>query len=138
MDDCLIMFLLMTDDTTTLHHSCKDDAPAADQPLTKRQKVDGYQAPPTLEILRVPLLLPSHALLGIARDGGPDGDGFIQTLETIVGISKYVGQDIPPIQVVIKQRCLQHTNIHSRTYVSHHRFSDSLVFGGQPTFRESA
>ena len=62
--------------TTTLHHSHKDDAPTADQPPTKRQKLDGHQAPATLEIVRAPLLPPSHALLGITRDGGPDGDGF--------------------------------------------------------------
>jgi hypothetical protein len=100
----------MTDDTTTLHHSREDDTPAADQPPTKRQKLDNRQAPATSEIVRAPLLPPSHGLLGITRDGGADGDGFTQMLETDVGISEYVGRDIPPIQAVIKQRCLQRTS----------------------------
>ena len=96
----------MTDDTTTLHRSREDDTPAADQPPTKRLKIDGHQAPATSEVVKAPLLPPSHALLGITRDEGPDGDGFTQMLETDVGISEYVGRDIPPIQAVIKQRCL--------------------------------
>jgi hypothetical protein len=31
-------------------------------------------------------------------------------LETDVGISEYVGRDIPPVQGVIKQRCARFSN----------------------------
>jgi len=91
-------------DTTTLHRLREDDTPATDHPPTKRQKIDDH-VPTTSEVVKAPLLPPSHALLGITRDGEPDGDGFTQMLETDVGISEYVGRDIPPIQAVIKQRC---------------------------------
>ena len=95
----------MTDiDTATLHRPRGGDAPAADQPPTKRQKLDDNQALTTSEVVKAPLLPQSHALLGITRGGEPDRDGFTQMLETDVGISEYVGRDIPPIQAVIKQR----------------------------------
>lgn len=95
----------MTDiDTATLHRPRGGDAPVADQPPTKRQKLDDNQALTTSEVVKAPLLPPSHALLGITRGGEPDRDGFTQMLETDVGISEYVGRDIPPIQAVIKQR----------------------------------
>jgi len=96
-------------DTTTLHRPREGDTPAADQPPTKRQKLDDDKAQNPSEVVKAPLLPPSHALLGITR-GKPDGDGFTQMLETDVGISEYVGQDIPPIQAVIKQRCAQYFN----------------------------
>ena len=97
----------MTDtDTTILHRSRDDDAPAADHPPTKRQRLDDHQVPTTSEVVKAPLLPPSHALLGITKDGEPDGNGFTQMLETDVGISEYVGRDIPSIQAVIKQRCV--------------------------------
>ena len=92
-------------DATTLHRLREDDTPATDQPPTKRQKFDDHQVPTTAEVVKTPLLPPSHALLGITRDGEPDKDGFTQMLETDVGISEYIGRDIPPIQAVIKQRC---------------------------------
>jgi len=92
-------------DTTTLHRLREGDTPATDQPPTKRQKLGDDQALATSEVVKAPLLPPSHALLGITRGGEPDGDGFTQMLETDVGISEYVGRDIPPIQAVIKQRC---------------------------------
>ena len=95
-------------DTTNLHHPREDDTPTAGQPPTKKQKLDDHQAQNPSEVMKVPLLPPSHALLGITRDGGPDGDGFTQMLETDVGISEYVGRDIPPIHAVIKQRCAWH------------------------------
>lgn len=95
----------MTDtDTTIFPRPREGDAPAADQPPTKRQKLDVHQTQSSSEVVMAPLLPPSHALLGITRDGEPGGDGFTQMLETDVGISEYVGRDIPPIQAVIKQR----------------------------------
>ena len=97
-------------DTTTLGHPREDDIPATDQPPTKRQKLDDPQTQISSEVAKVPLLPPSHALLGITRDGGPDGDGFTQMLETDVGISEYVGRDIPPIHAVIKQRYARYFN----------------------------
>ena len=97
-------------DTTTLHRLREEDPPAADQPPTKRPKLDNHQAQNPSEVVKAPLLPPSHALLGITKDGEPDGDGFMQMLETDVGISEYVGRDIPPIQAVIKQRCAHYFN----------------------------
>lgn len=94
----------MTDDTASLHHPRDDDTPAADRPPTKRQKVDDIQAQNLTEVVKTPLLPPSHSLLGVTRRGEPDEDGFTQMLETDVGISEYVGRDIPPIHAVIKQR----------------------------------
>lgn len=95
----------MTDDITTLHRPRGDDTPAADQPPTKRQKIYDSQPQNSTEVVKVPLLPPSHALLGVSQPGEADEDGFTQMLETDVGISEYVGRDIPPIQAVIKQRC---------------------------------
>lgn len=97
-------------DTTTPHRPREGDTPSADQPPTKRQKLGDDQNLTTSEVVKTPLLPPSHALLEITRGGEPDGDGFTQMLETDVGISEYVGWDIPPIQAVIKQRCVQHIN----------------------------
>jgi len=97
-------------DTTTLHRPREGDTPSADQPPTKRQKLGDNQTLTTSEVVKAPLLPPSHALLEIIRGGEPDADGFTQMLETDVGISEYVGWDIPPIQAVIKQRYAQHTN----------------------------
>lgn len=95
----------MTDDTTTLHRPRGDDAPATDEPPTKRQKVYESNVQNSTEVVKAPLLPPSHALLGVTRHGKADEDGFTQMLETDVGISEYVGRDIPPIRAVIKQRC---------------------------------
>ena len=94
----------MTDDTTTFHRPRGDDTLAADQPPTKKQKIYDIQAQGPAEVVKAPLLPPSHALLGVTRGGEPDEDGFTQMLETDVGISEYAGRDIPPIQGVIKQR----------------------------------
>ena len=95
----------MTDETTTLPHRPRgDDILAAEQPPTKRQKTSDNKTQNLTEVAKVPLLPPSHALLGVARQGEPDEDGFIQMFETDVGISEYVGRDIPPIGAVIKQR----------------------------------
>lgn len=119
----------MTDiDTTTPHRSREEDAPAVDQPPTKRLKLDNPQVPTTSDAVKAPLLPPSHALLGITRDEEPDGDGFTQMLETDVGISEYVGRDIPPIQAVIKQRCSYHIIQHVVELTLYPRFTDFLVF----------
>lgn len=123
-------FSPMTDtDTATPHRPREDDALAPDQPPTKKQKLDDYQSPTTSEVIKAPLLPPSHALLGITRGGEPDEDGFTQMLETDVGISEYVGRDIPPIQAVIKQRCTQHINrllMETQPYISGSRIFWSL------------
>ena len=105
-----IAFCLMPDDSATALQRPHDDVPAADQPPTKRQKIDDSQAQKSAEVVKAPLLPPSHALLGAPRHAEPDEDGFTQMLETDVGISEYVGRDIPPIQAVIKQRCTRYPN----------------------------
>lgn len=94
----------MTDDITTLQRPRSDDTPAAEQPLTKRQKTSDSQPQDSTEVVKAPLLPPSHTLLGVTPQGEADENGFIQMLETDVGISEYVGRDIPPIGAVIKQR----------------------------------
>ena len=105
----------MTDDTV-LHRPRDDDTLTADQPPTKRQKIDDSQdqLQNFAEVVKAPLLPPSHALLRVTRRAEPDDDGFTQMLETDVGISEYVGRDIPPIHAVIKQRCTRSQN-HSHT-----------------------
>ena len=95
-------------DTTIHHHPREDETPVTGQPPTKRQKLDDHQPQNPSEVVKTPLLPPSHALLGIIRDGEPGGDGFTQMLETDVGISEFVGRDIPPIRAVIKQRCARY------------------------------
>ena len=50
------------------------------------------------------LLPPSHALLNASPPVyGPDG-AMQQIMETDVGISEYVGHDVPKIEGIIKQR----------------------------------
>jgi len=122
-------FLPMADaDTTTFYRPREGDTPPADQPPAKRQKLDDDKAQNTSEVVKAPLLPPSHALLGITQGGEPDGDGFTQMLETDVGISEYVGRDIPPIQAVIKQRCARYFNCLFTELTLHLRFTDFLVF----------
>jgi tRNA pseudouridine13 synthase len=48
------------------------------------------------------VLPPSHTLLGIAPTFS--SDGLRQVLQTDVGISEYISQDVPPISGIIKQR----------------------------------
>ena len=115
-------------DTTTTLHSREDDTPAADQPPTKRQKLGDHQAQNPSEVVKAPLLPPSHALLGITRDGEPGEDGFTQMLETDVGISEYVGRDISPVQAVIKQRYAVLRWPSHQTHALYLRFTDFLVF----------
>lgn len=97
---------MVTDDPATLHRPRGDDTPATDQPPTKRQKTDDSQEQSPAEVVRTPLLPPSHALLGVPEHEESDEDGFVQMLETDVGISQYVGRDVPPVRAVIKQRYL--------------------------------
>lgn len=99
------LLVSMSDDATTLHHTRGDDLLATDQPPTKRQKIGDGQTHNLTEVVKSPLLPPSHALLGVTRHGEVNEDGFTQMLETDVGISEYVVRDIPPIRAVIKQRC---------------------------------
>lgn len=100
----------MADTDTTALRPREDDTPAVEEPPTKRQKLSVNQAQGPSEVVKAPLLPPSHALLGITSDREPDGDGFTQMLETDVGISEYVGRDITPIRAVIKQRCARYLN----------------------------
>ena len=52
------------------------------------------------------LLPPSHALLDTRPPVyGPDGS-MQQIMETDVGISEYIGFDVPKIEGIIKQRCV--------------------------------
>lgn len=52
-------------------------------------------------------LPPSHSLLGV-RPPEYSEDGSIQRImETDVGISEYVGHDVPKIEGIIKQRYVQ-------------------------------
>ena len=52
------------------------------------------------------LLPPSHALLSTKPPVyGPDGS-MQQIMETDVGISEYIGFDVPKIEGIIKQRCV--------------------------------
>ena len=48
------------------------------------------------------ILPPSHALLGTPPSFGEDGS--LRIKETDVGISEYVGHDVPRIEGIIKQR----------------------------------
>lgn len=51
------------------------------------------------------MLPPSHALLNAPPPVyGPDG-AMQQIMETDVGISEYIGFDVPKIEGIIKQRC---------------------------------
>ena len=53
------------------------------------------------------LLPPSHALLNAPPPVyGPDGE-MQQIMETDVGISEYIGFDVPKIEGIIKQRCVR-------------------------------
>lgn len=65
---------------------------------------------------RESMLPPSHALLNAPPPVyGPDGS-MQQIMETDVGISEYIGHDVPPIEGIIKQRCARPTflmNIHA-------------------------
>ncbi|KAH7929415.1 tRNA pseudouridine synthase D [Leucogyrophana mollusca] len=49
------------------------------------------------------VLPPSHVLLGIPSPT-LSADGLRQVLESDVGISEYIGRDVPPISGIIKQR----------------------------------
>jgi tRNA pseudouridine13 synthase len=118
----------MADNTTTLHRARGDDTPTADQPPTKRQKTYDSQAQGSTEVAKTPLLPPSHTLLGVNRHEEADEDGFTQMLETDVGISEYVGPDIPPIRAVIKQRPAFFSSIFTQNSYLNFRFTDFLVF----------
>jgi tRNA pseudouridine13 synthase len=50
------------------------------------------------------ILPPSHVLLSAPRHAGSKPGTGLQIRETDVGISEYVGRDIPPIYGIIKQR----------------------------------
>jgi tRNA pseudouridine13 synthase len=50
------------------------------------------------------VLPPSHALLAAPRHAGSTDGPELRIMETDVGISEYVGNDIPQIQGIIKQR----------------------------------
>jgi tRNA pseudouridine13 synthase len=50
------------------------------------------------------VLPPSHALLGAPRHAGSKSGDGLRIMETDVGISEYVGHDIPKIEGIIKQR----------------------------------
>lgn len=72
----------------------------------KRTKLDSDDAaePAKLEEAKVPLLPPSHALLGLPTPEETGPNGTRQILETDVGISEYTGQNVPSIVGIIKQR----------------------------------
>lgn len=53
------------------------------------------------------ILPPSHALLRAPRHIGSHSGADLRIMETDVGISEYVGSDIPKIEGIIKQRCVQ-------------------------------
>lgn len=65
-------------------------------------QIAGDSVPP-VEV-RENLLPPSHALLNLPP-AVYDQDGFRRIVEPDVGISEYVGHDVPPIEGIIKQRC---------------------------------
>lgn len=50
------------------------------------------------------ILPPSHALLGIPTPTYSAADGVLRIMESDVGISEYVGHDVPKIEGIIKQR----------------------------------
>ena len=53
------------------------------------------------------MLPPSHAMLNAPPPVyGPDG-AMQQIMETDVGISEYIGFDVPKIEGIIKQRCVR-------------------------------
>jgi tRNA pseudouridine13 synthase len=56
-------------------------------------------AQPSLNVLP-----PSHALLSAPSHSGSTEGSDLRILETDVGISEYVGHDIPKIEGIIKQR----------------------------------
>ena len=81
----------------TSEHAVKsaDDSIAATHPSSEQAKQDDVMLPP------------SHSLLGV-RPPEYSEDGSIQRImETDVGISEYVGHDVPKIEGIIKQRYVQ-------------------------------
>jgi tRNA pseudouridine13 synthase len=54
------------------------------------------------------ILPKSHSLLGAPRHAGSGSGDRLRIRETDVGISEYVGHDIPRIEGIIKQRWLYH------------------------------
>jgi tRNA pseudouridine13 synthase len=62
--------------------------------------VQPEETPPTR------ILPPSHALLVAPRHADSSEGSDPRILETDVGISEYVGRDIPKIEGIIKQRCV--------------------------------
>ena len=67
------------------------DAPAADASTPAEKVVES-------------LLPPSHALLGAPSPVYTEDGSMQRIMETDVGISEYIGHDVPPIQGIIKQR----------------------------------
>ena len=98
----------------------RDEDDQLDAPLPKRTKLDetegvgedvqmsdavqDLEAAPAGQKPVESLLPPSHALLGAPSPVyTPDGS-MQRIMETDVGISEYVGHDVPQIQGIIKQR----------------------------------
>ena len=75
-----------------------DIAPTSNEPTTKSPG-------PSAEIVEDEAILPpSHALLRAPRHMGSHSGADLRIMETDVGISEYVGSDIPKIEGIIKQR----------------------------------
>jgi tRNA pseudouridine13 synthase len=71
-------------------------------------------------------LPPSHALLGVPP---PISDGLVfRIMETDVGISEYVGRDVPKIHGIIKQRFRQVIFVRDTGIDFYYRFTDFLVY----------
>ena len=81
-----------------------DDSEQANEDVTMTDAAEVAEAAPAEEKKVESLLPPSHAFLG-APEPVYTPDGSMQRImETDVGISEYVGHDIPRIQGIIKQR----------------------------------
>ena len=74
------------------------------------------------------LLPPSHALLGLPLpECSPDGT-LQKIMETDVGISEYVGHDVPTIGGIIKQRYASMPSDNGECSDGIYRFTDFLVY----------
>lgn len=83
-------------------HAREDDNEQQRSPKRTKLEVD-IADPVKLEATKVPLLPPSHALLGLPTPE-VSSNGTRQILETDVGISEYTGQNVPSVVGIIKQR----------------------------------
>jgi hypothetical protein len=92
----------------------RDEGEETLAPSPKRAKLDGphgrdedvamLDAPEVTEKAAESLLPPSHALLNAPSPVYTDDGSMQRIMETDVGISEYIGHEVPRIEGIIKQR----------------------------------